>query len=107
MGIASTTSAHDNEIIKIWINVTRSHQYDKKFIRTEIIDNGRGIEDNRKTKVFQRSDSNDSNVSGMGLGLSLVRKILENYGGNIWIEDRIKGDHKKGSKFVLLIPEVD
>ena len=43
----------------------------------------------------------------MGLGLALVKKIIDNYNGKIWVEDRVKGDHSKGSNFVLLIPEVD
>jgi len=37
-------------------------------------------------------------------GLSLVKKILKNYKGKIWVEDKVKGDYSKGSKFVLLIP---
>jgi len=98
---------NDTNKIKIRIKVSRTQKYDKKFIKTEIIDNGRGIEDRRKKTIFQRSVTHDRNVSGMGLGLSLVRKIIENYGGNIWIEDKIKGDHKKGSKFILLMQEVD
>ena len=43
--------------------------------------------------------------SGMGLGLSLVKKIIENYHRVIWVEHRIKGDYTKGSNFVILIPE--
>lgn len=43
----------------------------------------------------------------MGLGLALVKKIIDNYNGKIWVEDRVKGDHSKGNNFVLLIPEVD
>ena len=40
----------------------------------------------------------------MGLGLSLVKKIIDLYHGDIWVEDRVKGDYKQGSKFVVLIP---
>ncbi|MHA1758686.1 MAG: hypothetical protein ACTSVV_18115 [Promethearchaeota archaeon] len=40
------------------------------------------------------------------MGLSLVKNIVELYNGMIWVEDRVKGDFTKGSKFVLLFPEV-
>ena len=39
----------------------------------------------------------------MGLGLSLVKKIIDNYGGKIWIEDKVKGDYSKGANVILLI----
>jgi signal transduction histidine kinase len=41
----------------------------------------------------------------MGLGLSLVKKIVESYNGDIWVEDRVKGDHEQGSNFVVLLQE--
>jgi signal transduction histidine kinase len=41
----------------------------------------------------------------MGLGLSLVKKIIDSYKGQIWVEDKIKGDFTKGSNFIILIPE--
>jgi len=44
-------------------------------------------------------------LHGIGLGLSLVKIIIEMYGGEIRVEDRIKGDHTKGSNFIVLIPE--
>jgi signal transduction histidine kinase len=40
----------------------------------------------------------------MGIGLSLVAKLIGLYGGDIWVENRIKGDSTKGSNFVILIP---
>ena len=41
----------------------------------------------------------------MGFGLTLVKKIIESYKGEIWIEDRVKGDYSHGSNFIFLIPE--
>jgi len=34
------------------------------------------------------------------------KKIIDAYKGQIWVEDRVKGDHRKGSNFIVLIPEV-
>ena len=35
--------------------------------------------------------------------VSLVKKIIDSYNGVIWVEDRIKGDYKQGSNFVILL----
>jgi len=45
-------------------------------------------------------------ISGMGLGLSLVAKIVKSYNGKIWVEDRIRGDYTQGSNFVIILPEL-
>ena len=60
-----------------------------------------------KEKVFQRDFREVNDVHRMGLGLSLVKKIIEIYNGQIWIENKVQGDHSKGSNFIVLIPEVD
>jgi len=40
----------------------------------------------------------------MGLGLSLVKSIIDSYDGQIWVENRVSDDYSKGSDFVILIP---
>ena len=79
---------------------------DKNYIKLEFLDNGIGIENSRKKAIFLRGSKEDYGLTGMGLGLSLVTKIMKNMDGKIWVEDRIDGDHTKGSNFILLIPEV-
>jgi signal transduction histidine kinase len=76
-------------------------------IRIEFTDNGIGIEDARKEEIFLRAYNKDKSISGLGLGLSLVKKIIETYKGQIWVEDRIKGDYSKGSNFIILLHEAD
>ncbi|MFX1346972.1 MAG: ATP-binding protein, partial [Promethearchaeota archaeon] len=48
----------------------------------------------------------DKKARGMGIGLSLVKKIIESYNGKIWVENRIKNNYEQGSNFVILIPEL-
>jgi signal transduction histidine kinase len=41
----------------------------------------------------------------MGIGPSLVKKIIDGYSGQFWVEDRVKGDHLRGSNFFIWLKE--
>ena len=79
-------------------------QEERDYIKIEFKDNGIGISDSRKVSIFERGNRRYQKSRGMGLGLSLVKKVIDLYQGKIWVEDRVKGDYKQGSNFVLLIP---
>jgi signal transduction histidine kinase len=49
-------------------------------------DNGRGIDEKYQSKVFGLFEKLDVSISGSGLGLALVRRIVELHGGKIWVE---------------------
>ena len=57
-------------------------------IRVEIEDNGKGIAAKDLPKVFERfyrtDASRNSSQGGSGIGLSIVKKIVEDHGGYIW-----------------------
>jgi len=59
----------------------------------------------RKKIIFLEGHRHEKGGKGMGLGLSLVSKIINSYGGKIWVEDKVKGEFSKGSNFILLLPE--
>ena len=67
-------------------------------------DNGPGIEDSRKTAIFNRFAPGSVKTMGRGLGLYLVRTLIESYGGSVRVEDRVPGDYRQGSHFVILLP---
>ena len=85
------------------INIT-AKEYESGFARVTIEDNGNGIPDALKEKVFEKHIRGSSEVSGTGLGLYLTKTLIECYGGRIWMEDRVLGDHTKGSRFILILP---
>ena len=66
-----------------------------------IFDNGMGIEDHFKSKVFDLfySTKTYENKKGIGSGLTLVKNILLRNGGNIWFET----EKNIGSKFYFTI----
>ncbi|MHA1577720.1 MAG: sensor histidine kinase, partial [Candidatus Thorarchaeota archaeon] len=72
------------------------------FINISISDNGQGISDDRKEMLFTRLDT--GRTLGSGIGLTLVKRIVERYYGTVWIEDRIPGDYTKGAKLILQLP---
>ena len=87
------------------IIISKEKKEDENYIKIEFRDNGQGIPDSMKDQVFDRS-SKEKGGKGLGFGLSLVKRIMESYGGKIWVEDRIIGDYSQGSNFILLIPGV-
>jgi len=76
-----------------------------RYIKLEVKDNGLGIEDSQKEKIFQGMQYQSRLSKGMGIGLSLVSKLIDLCGGKIFVEDRIKGDYSQGTNFILMIPE--
>ena len=70
-----------------------------------VVDRGRGIPDDRKNTVFERFATGVTGIKGFGLGLSIVKSIVDKYGGRIWVEDRVKGDFTKGTVFKIVLPK--
>jgi signal transduction histidine kinase len=94
-----------NEKVQITIEISLINESYKNYVKLEFKDNGIGIEDNHKVKIFQGEHYQNKLSKGMGIGLSLVAKLIELCGGKVSIEDRIKGDHTQGSNFILWIPQ--
>lgn len=62
------------------------------FIQVEVEDNGKGIAAKDLPHIFERfyrtDASRNSSTGGSGIGLSIVRKIVEDHGGKIWATSR-------------------
>ncbi|WMW23264.1 PAS domain S-box protein [Methanolobus mangrovi] len=76
---------------------------DKKVL-VSVIDNGIGISIEDQKKLFKPFSQIDSSISrryeGTGLGLALVKELVELHGGKIWVESEVR----KGSNFTFELP---
>ncbi|MHA1987161.1 MAG: ATP-binding protein [Promethearchaeota archaeon] len=93
--------------VKIQVKLSRELKDVKNYLIIEFIDNGIGIPDESKELIFEKGYKKDTKIRGMGIGLSLVKKIVESFNGEIWVQDRIKDDYEQGSNFVMKIPILD
>jgi len=66
-----------------------SARRDGTIIHCQVTDGGPGIPDDQIERVFDRFHRSDRarSSSGLGLGLSIVRKIVEAHGGTVWAEN--------------------
>ncbi|MFW9968772.1 MAG: PAS domain S-box protein [Candidatus Odinarchaeota archaeon] len=105
--LINAVNYNENSIVEISIIISTEKIDTENYLKIQFIDNGIGVADNRKEVIFKRGYREQKGAKGMGLGLSLVSKILTIFKGKIWVEDRIKGDYANGSNFIILLPLID
>lgn len=66
-------------------------------------DNGAGIDPRYQQRIFDLFDRLDSTIEGTGIGLALVKRIVEAHNGRIWVESEGKG---QGSIFYFTLPVI-
>ena len=76
----------------------------KEMVSISIIDHGPGIPKEKQRAIFERFERirTDKAVreKGLGLGLHIVKKLIELQGGRIWVESEVG----KGSTFIFTLP---
>jgi len=81
----------------ITITLEASHN---NTIRIIFEDNGKGISDEIRPKLFTPNFT--TKTKGSGLGLAICKKIVEQMNGTIWFESELE----KGTKFFIEIPSI-
>ncbi|MEP6894923.1 MAG: ATP-binding protein [Chloroflexota bacterium] len=66
-----------------------------------VSDNGIGIEKEHQERIFELFSKLDSNTEGIGIGLGVVKRIIEVHGGKIWVESEIG----KGATFFFTLDD--
>lgn len=82
---------------QVFIQASRRENY----VLHEIRDTGIGIPEDKFQKIFEEFYQVESGKhGGTGLGLAITKRIVEEHGGNIWVESRLG----KGSSFYFTLP---
>ena len=89
--------------------VNKGQMLGKKLFRENtfvisVVDNGCGIPKNQQaklfTKFFRADNAREKHPNGTGLGLYIIKSILDNAGGSIWFSSK----ENKGTTFYVAIP---
>lgn len=85
--------------------ITIRQTSDEKHVRIEVSDTGCGITKEQINHIFDKFYQGDTSHSreGNGLGLALVKRVLELMDGEIWIDSEIG----KGSTFTVILPAAE
>jgi len=90
------SSSHPNPVVEIGSKKLGEEVF--IFVK----DNGIGVARPYYKKIFGLFEKLDPNTEGTGIGLALVKRIIEWHGGKIWVESDGEG---KGATFYFTIPE--
>jgi two-component system nitrogen regulation sensor histidine kinase NtrY len=81
---------------QIWLSSSRDGS--GKVVRIEVADNGQGVVDRDKDRIFEPYFS--TKLRGTGLGLAIAKAVISEHQGRIWVED----NEPRGSRFIIELP---
>ncbi len=91
----------EGKVPKLEIDIKKN----KDDVTVIISDHGFGIKDPEKERLFGRFAPHGKG-SQTGIGLSLVKALADRYRGEIMVRNRVDGDYRKGTKFLVKFPLV-
>jgi PAS domain S-box-containing protein len=105
--IVGNAVKHSKGPLIINITVSKTVENGREYCRVDIEDNGPGISDELKKKLFKEPRKDKVKAERRGLGLQLVNVLVQIFEGKVWAEDRVPQDHTKGVRFVVMLPIVE
>jgi len=75
---------------------------DSSFLRIDF--KGPGIPDAKQCSLFTRLIKTERRAPSSSIGLALVARIIDEFGGKLWAENQEKDDYTKGTTIVVLLP---
>ncbi|EMA41148.1 PAS domain S-box protein [Halobiforma nitratireducens] len=79
--------------------VTIDSNREDGYVHVRIADDGPGVPDSQKEEIFGKGEKG-LRSDGTGIGLYLVRELVDDYGGEVWVED----NEPRGAIFVVRLP---
>ena len=77
------------------------HKLNQNLVCLSVTDTGCGIKDGDEEKIFEHFYKSDIYKEGVGLGLSVARRVARQLGGDVVLDTR----YKEGSRFILQLPK--
>jgi signal transduction histidine kinase len=97
---------NESPIVKIMIKISEITKKNKKYVKIQFIDNGIGIPDMFKKSIFKKGFKGKKG-KGMGIGLTLVKHLIEHFHGKIYVKNKNQNDYSQGSNFTILLPKLE
>ncbi|MDE2293486.1 MAG: HAMP domain-containing histidine kinase [Elusimicrobia bacterium] len=79
----------------VWIQGEQYREAEKRFLEVAVVDTGRGMDEEDQKKLFQKfaqgknADTRVTGARGTGLGLYIVRSIVEAHGGKVGVRSQV------------------
>ncbi|MDZ4765168.1 MAG: ATP-binding protein [Chloroflexota bacterium] len=88
--------------------ITLRAQTDDTDVIFSVFDNGPGVADDQRERIFERFyqvDAARTSSDGTGLGLAICRHIVRAHGGRIWADGNVDAEgQKRGGRFFFTLP---
>jgi PAS domain S-box-containing protein len=98
---------HSSGPLDIDVFVSKAKIGDREYCLVAIEDTGPGIPDGLKERLFTRFEQGGKKGDRKGIGMYLVNALVQDFHGRVWVEDRVRGDHTRGARFMIMLPAVE